>query len=229
MKEVIRHNKDTATIKFQNTLGGFPGQFIMLNIYDYEEIPLSLSSFNSVTVKAIGATTKALIELKPGSLIGIKGPLGKGFTLPEGDSLLIAGGIGVAPLIFLNELFNARGLKTDFCFGARSSDDIVYECENIQITTDDGSRGIKGTVVDLINNKSERELTKYSKIYCCGPEIVLKKLFDIFKEYNLLKKTEFLIERYMKCGLGLCGSCTTGDGLMVCSEGPVFSGDQIKL
>ena len=229
MKEVIRHNEDTATLKFQNNIGGFPGQFIMLNLYDHEEIPLSLSSPKSVTVRAIGETTNALIELEPGSIVGVKGPLGTSFSIPIGKSLIIAGGIGVAPLIYQNELLKSKDLKPDFYYGARTAEDIIYETENMQISTDDGSRGSRGTVIDLIESKKEEDIVDYSKIYCCGPEIMLKKLYNLFSKYNILNRVEFSIERHMRCGLGLCGSCSTDNGLIVCSEGPVFTGDQLDL
>ena len=100
VKKVVRHCDSIATLVFERAVRSYPGQFVMLNVFDYEEIPLSLSSPNSVTVKAVGETTKALVNFKGGEIVGIRGPFGRPFSYSK-RALIVAGGIGIAPLRYL--------------------------------------------------------------------------------------------------------------------------------
>lgn len=226
VEEVIRHTENIATIFFNCRLRSYPGQFIMLNVFGYEEIPLSMSSSNSVTVKAVGETTRALVNIPVGTLVGIKGPMGTPFTPTNGKALLIAGGIGVAPLFYLHDYLVKRGADVHVLFGARTSEELIWtdRFKNLEIATDDGSAGYHGSVVDLVK---EKDLEEFSKIYCCGPEPMLKALYRYFEELDVLSKVEMSLERYMKCGIGLCGSCVLDNGLRVCVEGPVFNAAKI--
>jgi dihydroorotate dehydrogenase electron transfer subunit len=228
VKNVTKHSKDTVTVTFNVSFRSFPGQFVMLNLPGHEEIPLSLSSPDSVTVRAVGETTEALVNIQPGELLGIKGPMGRPFSIPNGTALLIAGGIGIAPLIYLHDYIIGRGGEVKILYGVRTSEELINHrrFENIKISTDNGSAGFHGNVIDLL--KVEDRPDRYSRIYCCGPEIMLRKLYDFFKENKLLRKVEFALERYMKCGMGVCGSCALENGLMVCSEGPVFNGVELE-
>jgi dihydroorotate dehydrogenase electron transfer subunit len=227
VRDVVKHNRNTATITFNTELRSYPGQFVMLNVFGYEEIPLSMSSPNSVTVRAIGETTKALINIGSGELLGIKGPMGKPFSPANEKALLVAGGIGIAPLLYLHDYLRRKGIEIELLYGAKTSEELVCKdrFENIRVSTDDGSEGFHGNVVELLKTVVNKQ--DYSKIYCCGPEIMLKKLYDYFKELGMLNRVEFSLERYMRCGVGLCGSCALENGLMVCSNGPVFSADEL--
>ena len=99
VKKVVKHTESIATIFFDKIIRSFPGQFLMVNVFGHEEIPLSLSSPNSITVKAVGETTRALVNIDAGELLGIRGPFGRPFT-PAKKALIIAGGIGIAPMLF---------------------------------------------------------------------------------------------------------------------------------
>ncbi len=226
--KVIRHNERYSTIFFEKELKSFPGQFVMLNIFDLEEIPLSLSSPQSVTVKAVGETTRYLIKIKPGERVGIKGPIGNPFSPAKGKVLMIAGGIGVAPLAYLYDFLQKCRVKVKVLYAVRSSDDLVlkerFEKARMRIITEDGSEGEKGNIFDLVYSEDVEE---YDKIYICGPEVVMRGIHSYFKELGILNKTEFSLDRYMKCGIGICGSCVIGNGMRVCVEGPVFRGDEI--
>ncbi|RLI74933.1 dihydroorotate dehydrogenase electron transfer subunit [Archaeoglobales archaeon] len=228
VEKVIKYNENYSTIFFDSYLKSYPGQFVMVNVFGYEEIPLSLSSPNSVTVKAVGKTTKALINIPTGELLGIRGSFGKPFTPTNGKALLIAGGIGAAPLFYLHDYLKRKGVEVKVLYGARTQEELIWKSrfENVVTSTDDGSEGFKGTVFDLL--KRER-IEEYSKIYCCGPEALLKKLYNYFEELEILSKTEFSLERYMRCGIGVCGSCVLENGLRVCADGPVFRGDEIDF
>ncbi|MFW6128241.1 MAG: dihydroorotate dehydrogenase electron transfer subunit [Halobacteriota archaeon] len=230
VKEVVRHNKDTATITFDCPLRSFPGQFVMLTVFGHEEIPLSLSAPDSVTVRAVGETTSAMINSKKGDLMGVKGPVGRPFSPPQDSALIIAGGIGIAPLRYLYNFLQHLGIDVDVLYGERTASNLIFldEIENASISTDDGSKGFHGNVMDLLRSKDPQFCRSYSKIYCCGPEVMLRNLYNYFEELDVLHTVEFALERYMRCGLGVCGSCSLEDGLMVCSDGPVFRGTRLK-
>ncbi len=225
IEDVIKHSESIATIKFERKIPSFPGQFLMVNVFGYEEIPLSLSSPNSVTVKAVGPTTEALVNSKPGELVGLRGPFGRPFT-PSNRALIVAGGIGIAPLKFLHDYLIDRGAEVLVVFGARTAKDLIWadEFENAIFSTDDGSKGFRGNVVELVKGI---DLSKFERIYCCGPKPMLRGLFELFKAKNVLDRAEFSLENYMRCGIGLCGSCVLENGARVCVEGPVFRGSEL--
>jgi len=229
VEKVIKHSENIATLIFDREIRSYPGQFIMLNVFDYEEIPLSLSSERSVTVKAVGETTKALVNFKGGEIVGVRGPFGKHFSYSK-NALLIAGGIGVAPLRYLYHKLKEIRADVVVFYGAKSVDELVFldEFKDAYISTDDGSYGFKGNVVQHLIERGV-DFDSFDRIYCCGPEVMLRSLYSIFKEKGILKKVEFSVERYMRCGIGICGSCVLKNGLRVCREGPVFRGDELTF
>ena len=225
--KIIKHSENISTLFFNSKLKSYPGHFIMLNLPDYEEIPLSLSSPASVTVKAVGETTEALIRIRAGERVGIRGPFGRPFSFTDKKVLLVAGGIGAAPLFYLHDYLSARGAEVEVLYGAKTSEELVWKDKfvNAEFSTDDGSEGFEGTVVDLMKQKN---LSDYSRFYICGPEPMLKEVLNHLKRLNLLERAEFSLERYMRCGIGLCGSCVLEDGSRVCADGPVFGGKDLE-
>jgi len=190
IKRVIRHNERVSTLFFDVDITSYPGQFVMLYLPGHEEIPLSLSSPNSVTVKAVGDTTKALVSVKEGAYVGIRGAFGTAFR-PSDSALLIAGGIGIAPIKYLYDYLRRCGSEIKVIYGERSEEDLIWtDFENLIITTDDGSRGIKGTVLDAI----DEDLSRYSRIYACGSREMLKSLYTLLRKFNVLHKAEFSLE-----------------------------------
>ncbi len=224
--KVERHNRKTSTIHFNIEITSFPGQFIMLYLPGFEEIPLSLTSPSSVTVRAVGETTKALVEIEKGNVVGIRGAFGSTFSLTD-SALLIAGGIGIAPLKYLHDYLRRCGAEVKVIYGEKSSEDIIWmkEFENAVITTEDGSAGMKGTVLDALKGE---DLERYSKIYACGSMEMLAALYRHFKKRGVLHKVEFSLEKYMRCGIGVCGSCVLENGLRVCTDGPVFPAPNLR-
>ncbi len=200
-----------------------PGQFIMVWVPGYGEVPMSLSSISdekSFTVKAYGEATKKIVDQKPGERIFFRGPYGKGFTRKDGKKLLVGGGSGIASLITLRDedtyaLISAR-TKNELIFADR------FDKEHLYVATDDGSAGVRGYPVDALRNI---DIAKFSAIYVCGPEIMLKTVFDYLKDKGVY--TEFSLERLMKCGIGICDSCSMG-GVQVCRDGPVFNIDSLR-
>jgi dihydroorotate dehydrogenase electron transfer subunit len=133
----------------------------------------------------------------------------------------VAGGCGIAPLAPLIER-----LKNPFVIqGARSKDRIIFERRfaSAKISTDDGSAGAKGFVTEVLERALAK--TKFSIVYACGPEIMMTKVFEICERHGI--ECEASLERYMKCGFGVCGQCEA-DGLRVCKDGPVFSSENLR-
>lgn len=221
--EVVEETPTIRTFFFETSFDPEPGQFVMAWIRGVDEIPMALSYNNAITVQKVGPATSALFELGSGDSIGIRGPLGKAFDRKSGHILLVAGGIGAAPLAPLAEKASCEGIKVTTFLGAKTKIELVFrqrfeKAGDVLIATDDGSEGIHGYVTQLIDNNES-----YSQIYCCGPEIMMKKVLDNVSP----SKVQFSLHRYIKCGIGICGACCV-DGLRVCMDGPVFSGDVLK-
>jgi dihydroorotate dehydrogenase electron transfer subunit len=216
----------TKTFFFDPPFSFLPGQFVMVWVPGVDEVPMALSSESSITVQKVGDATTALFGLKAGDRLGIRGPFGNGFTKSE-RILAIAGGVGAAPIL---PLARADCVMT-LLLGARTETELLFvdqldECTDVIIATDDGTLGQKGFVTALMDDLN---LGAYDRIAVCGPEPMMRSVFVKVDEIGLLEKTEFSLHRYMKCGIGICGSCCTDPhGLRVCRDGPVFSGDILK-
>ncbi|NLI62148.1 MAG: dihydroorotate dehydrogenase electron transfer subunit [Methanosarcinaceae archaeon] len=217
-------------ISFENPM---PGNFCMVWIRGIDEIPLGCSYENGVTFQVVGDATAALDKLKTGDTVGIRGPYGRPFTLPDSNEniLIVAGGIGAAPLGPLADFAFENETHVTTVLGARTENDLIFEdrfdrCGKLYITTDDGTKGEKGFVTDVLKRLN---LAEYDRIYVCGPEIMMKNVFAICDAKGAIDKTEFSIERYFKCGVGVCGACCIDEsGLRVCKDGPVFPGNMLK-
>jgi dihydroorotate dehydrogenase electron transfer subunit len=223
---LTRVRKETSLIRtfvFEKSFVFQPGQFVMVWVPGVDEIPMALSSENSITVQKVGDATSALFDLEPGAKLGIRGPFGNGFTKGE-KVLAIAGGVGAAPLL---PLARADSVMT-LLLGARTETELLFldqldECTDVLIATDDGSQGHHGFVTSLMDDLN---LGTYDRIAVCGPEVMMRAVLAKVAEKGLAHKTEFSLHRYMKCGVGVCGSCCIDpSGLRVCRDGPVFSGD----
>ena len=220
--------KDTKTFEFVLDKKARAGQFVMVWVPGVDEIPMSLSSVGdvkSITVRAVGKATNAIHELKEGDMIGLRGPYGNGFNIPKGCNLLvIGGGTGMAAVMPI-----IRETGADTIIGARSASEVLMEpeirrhSENVWISTDDGSAGFRGNAVELM--KEKMEIKKYDLVLACGPEVMLYHVYKTCSEMDI--KCQLSLERFMKCGAGLCGSCVI-DGMRVCEDGPVFDSGQIK-
>ncbi len=215
-----------VTLVFNDGIKSIPGQFIMVYVPEYEEIPLSLSSESSVTIRVVGNTTEKLASLEKGDLIGIRGPYGNGFEVRGNKFLFLAGGIGIAPLKYLCRDINGEIV---LAYGEKSRDYIInldsFTGDKI-IFTEDGSEGIRGVVTDVFGFISPSD---YDQIFVCGPELMMAEVVNVLEKQNILNRAQFSVERYIKCGIGLCGSCSMDPhGIRICREGPVLSGEMLK-
>lgn len=220
---VFEETPNIRTIEFNRSFTINPGQFCMVWIPGIDEVPMGFSSQNSITVQKIGEATEALFSYEKGQKLGIKGPLGNGFSV-SGKVLAVAGGVGAAPL---RTIALSGDVKT-FLLGAQTESEIPFRdrlgnCQDVRISTDDGSYGHHGFVTGLLE---EIAFDDYDHICVCGPEMMMKGVLSVLSEKGVEDRGQFSLARYMKCGVGICGSCCMDStGLRVCRDGPVFTGD----
>ncbi|HLD60881.1 MAG TPA: dihydroorotate dehydrogenase electron transfer subunit [Patescibacteria group bacterium] len=208
-----------------------------------------------LTIFNRGPLTKELFEMKVGDRVGISGPYGTAFSVkPNTHYIMVAGGYGAAPLGFLTEEVVKLGSTVDFCVGARSAEHLLFEDRvknldgvTVHLATDDGSNGYKGYVTDLLtvilngakdpstavipvetgiktlDSRLRGNDNKETLVVTCGPELMERKVLDTCTDLGV--QCEISIERYMKCGFGVCGQCCVDPlGITMCVEGPVVSG-----
>jgi dihydroorotate dehydrogenase electron transfer subunit len=218
-----------------------PGRFVMVWLPGIDEFPLSPSGYDyegsilKLTFKVRGEGTKALASLSPGDRLFVRGPYGKGFAILQVNSmrkreiLVVGGGVGAAPLLPLVEALVSSSLRPYVVCGFRSASEALFIDElselvgdNLVIATDDGSLGLKGTVVDTAGGLLKSKTFSYA--FACGPEEMLYILHRVLLSKGV--RHQMLLERYVKCAIGVCGSCVI-DGLRLCKEGPVF--DDVTL
>ncbi len=226
----------TFTFKDKQCNRAKAGQYIMLWIQGVDEIPLSLSAINreglsSVTVEKTGEASEALHAKKTGDLISIRGPYGNAFSLIKGNVIVVGGGIGLAPLLPLLESLAKIGSRVTLIIGARIEEEILRLTKttlkaikgNLIITTDDGSYGLKGLATEPMEDLLTKE--KFDSIYTCGPEPMMRQVFEIAERRNV--KVQACFERIIRCSVGLCGSCVMGR-FRICRDGPVFTSEQLR-
>ena len=222
-----------------------PGQFVNVEVKNSDEIflrrPFSIfevdnaSNSLSLLVKVLGRGSKKLTEIKAGEKLSLVYPLGNGFTLPDkiDKVLLIGGGSGVAPVLYLAKMSGLAPENISILIGARSKEDHIdieeyKKVGNIFYTTEDGSLGEKGYVTHHPVFKDQ--LSKFDKIYTCGPDLMMKSIGKAAKEKNIY--CEVSLESLMACGFGVCLCCiepTHSKGnACVCTEGPVFNIKDLK-
>ncbi len=225
---IREENPSLRTFTFKGSLNAEPGQFIMLTIFSQGEKPFSIldvdeNSF-SMTIKNIGPFTERLFKMDVGDLVSVRGPYGQSFKRQSGNILMVGGGFATPPLRFLAKKLREDGVKRLVNInGARSADDLLYVedfeilCHQSHLATDDGSKGHEGTSVDVMEKVLQNET--FDQIYISGPEKMMSAAAAVAKKHHL--PYEVNLERYMKCGVGICGSCVMDPtGLILCMEGP---------
>jgi len=227
-----------------------PGQFLIIKVNDTYE-PLLRRPFSVHTVKdgnvellyeVVGQATQILSRRKPGEKLDVIGPLGNGFTFKNKHktfNILVAGGMGVAPLVFLADRLNKFGVRSSefgvlVLIGGKSKESILCEKEFkqlgclVKIATDDGSKGFRGKVTELLERLLLTHNSLRPTIYACGPKPMLKEISRVSKKYTT--PAQLSLEEHMACGIGACLGCVvnTREGFKrACKEGPVFSADKI--
>jgi dihydroorotate dehydrogenase electron transfer subunit len=224
--DVRIENATVRTLVLEGTLDADPGQFAMLWLPGLDEKPFSFSDIDplAITVQRVGPFTTALHGLAAGDRVWLRGPLGRGFALHAGAPLLICGGCGAAPLHYLAQTARRAGREVHVVLGARTRAALFFQeryaalgC-TVHLATEDGSVGYLGTAIDLAASLLD-DAIRVGAVYACGPEPMLDAAYLLAEEHNL--RCQLSYEAYMRCGLGVCGSCAVG-GCLVCRDGPVF-------
>lgn len=214
-----------------------PGQFLMLWVPRVDEIPLSILDVErknrvSVAVKNVGEASGALHCKKPGEIIGLRGPFGNHFTIDGRRLLMVGGGTGVAPLLFLARRFVPREAAVTFVLGARTKDELLFSNElqglkkrefSVVYSTEDGSCGVTGLCTQPVEDLLSEG--RFDAVYACGPEKMILKVFALAERDKVPFQAS--LERLMRCAIGVCGSCAFGT-YTVCRDGPVFSSRQLR-
>lgn len=235
--EVVTHHAALKTFVLESPFAIDPGRFVMLWLPGVDEKPFSPSSASpptlsaagriELTVRAVGPFTTALMSCVPGQTVGLRGPFGRGFPL-EADSLLVGGGMGIAPIRHLAETLEHLGFGLQSLVGARTARDLVFgdwfAARGAVLHTDDGTRGYAGPVTRTL--EEQLRSGRYRSVCSCGPEPMLLAVKQICEACKVPYWLAF--ERYMKCGVGICGQCCMdGSGIRVCREGPVLSAREL--
>src|SRR5438445_401440 len=226
----VSNTMTTMTYRFRADLGGQPGQFLMVWIPRYDELPMALSYLGAVkgiTVRDYGDATHALAAFTAGDRIGVRGPYGNVFRL-EGQSVLaVGGGSGMASMIAAIEAFSQQGARVVTAAGAKNAKELLFveranAAGEVHIATDDGSRGFHGFVPALADKLLARE--PFQQVLTCGPEKMMYAVVDLARKRGV--PIQASLERYMKCGIGICDACSLDDKLL-CVDGSIFTGEQL--
>ncbi len=219
-----------------------PGQFVEVRVDGSETTflrrPISINYVNKeqnelwLMVAMIGDGTRRLGELKAGDTVNCVLPLGNGFTMPQSQEervLLVGGGVGVAPLLYMGAEMRQAGIEPTFLLGARTKEDLLEidlfkQYGRVLVTTEDGSEGEKG----FVTNHSVLQKEHFDRIATCGPKPMMMAVARYAHQADI--DCEASLENMMACGLGACLCCvekTIQGNLCVCKEGPVFNVKQL--
>ncbi len=215
-----------------------PGQFVEVRVDDspstFLRRPISINFVDKeqnelwLLIAAVGDGTKRLARMQAGDTLNCLLPLGNGFTMPQSSDervLLVGGGVGVAPLLYLGAEMKRMGCEPTFLLGARTAGDLLMrdifnKYGRVYVTTEDGSEGEKG----FVTNHSLLQQEHFSRIATCGPTPMMKAVAAFARKAGV--DCEVSLENLMACGLGACLCCvekTTEGNLCVCKDGPVFN------
>ena len=214
-----------------------PGQFVEVRVdgspSTFLRRPISINYVDRaqnqlwLLVATIGEGTRTLATLQPGALLNCVLPLGNGFTAAVSGQrvLLVGGGVGVSPLLYMGGQMREQGIEPTFLLGARTQEDLLMLDEfkkygRVFVTTEDGSAGEKG----FVTNHSILQQELFTRISTCGPTPMMKAVARLAREKGI--DCEVSLENLMACGVGACLCCvekTVEGNLCVCKEGPVFN------
>jgi NAD(P)H-flavin reductase len=256
VEQMRQETHDTFTLKLRLTNGVrelpfLPGQFNMLYVFGVGEVPISISGNPNLpdvlvhTTREVGIVTKAMRQLKPGSTLGVRGPFGNPWPVQEAegnDVVIVAGGIGLAPLRPVLYYLLARREKYGkivLLYGTRTPSDILYRKElekwrahfdlEVFVTVDratNGWHGDVGVVTTLISRASFEPFSSTALI--CGPEVMMRFAVLELQKRGIRSEDIFVsMERNMKCAVGFCGHCQFGPKF-ICKDGPVMRYYEIK-
>lgn len=243
---------DTWTLTLEPLGDGFavaPGQFVMVYAFGVGEVPISVSGPPEVpgepvvlTVRDVGAVTHAICSAEPGSVLGVRGPLGNSWPIEDaagGDVVVVAGGIGLAPLrpVVLHAIAHRDSYQAVWVlYGARTPQDLLYRDEleawkydvGVDVTVDAADTTWLGRVGVVPKLAAQADFRPEAvSAFVCGPEVMIDYTVEALHERGVPDEQIFLsLERDMRCGVGLCGHCQLGPTL-ICRDGPVYTQAQV--
>jgi len=248
-----RETRDTWTLELEPVTSGrlelAPGQFTMLYAFGIGEVPISISGDTEGplvhTVRAVGAVTQAICAARPGQVLGVRGPFGNSWPADDAlasDVVVVAGGIGLAPLrpaVYQVLRRRAEYGQVALLYGSRTPDDLLYRRElerlrgrfdiQVDVTVDNAAGGWRGKVGVVPKIVAGAHFDPGSTVaLVCGPEIMMHFAAQALLERGVPQERIYLsMERDMRCGLGHCGHCQLGPTL-ICRDGPVYRYDQLR-
>ena len=229
----VEETPSTVTLRFPFDPDAAPGQFVMVWIPGRDELPMSLSytpgRSKGITVKVMGDTSRDIQSIRPGTLLGIRGPYGNRFDLAPRRILVVGGGSGAAVLAPAAEAARAGGASVVVALGATRAPELLFRERframgaRVEVATDDGSEGVHGFVTVVADRLLARE--PFDVVWTCGPEVMMRKVIDLAGPRGVPVLCS--MERHMKCALGMCDACAFGP-YHVCTDGPVFPAERLK-
>lgn len=239
----IRENRvvsgNTRLMVLDGKLDARPGQFLQVRVSGtFDPLlrrPLSIHDAGGGEVRLlyreVGRGTALLAGKRPGEFLDVLGPLGNGFPAVNGENaVLVAGGLGMAPLYFLARRLFEAGKQVYFLLGARQAADVYIPdklpglVRRLLVATEDGSMGTRGMVTDLLAGLSQKQAT----VFCCGPWSMMEEVTRLCAQRGW--QSYVSLEARMACGVGACQGCVvlTARGYRrVCADGPVFAGEEV--
>lgn len=239
VEDVIDETPTIRTLVFSDDImaAARPGQFAMVWVPGAYELPMSImiapqnnDRRAAFTVRRHGPASTSLYNVKKGEQIAVRGPYGKSFDMKDGRLLLVGGGTGLVPLMrfiscsnLANQIILMMGSKTksEVFFDDIASEmlSVHHKDSRVIISTDDGSYGIQGRITDVVDDTLAKPDEHFDAVYTCGPELMMYKVISSAHRHGIFAQAS--LERMMKCGAGLCGSCVAGCDI-VCQDGTVF-------
>jgi len=221
ISKIEEENPTTRTISVECKDKPLPGQFYMVWIPGIGQKPFSVAGVSPLkfSVCAVGEFSRKFTSMKKGERVWLFGPYGNSFGVRGKRIVAIGGGYGSGPMRYVAKIAKKAGGEPVVIIGARSKDKLMLGEKGVRtiFTTDDGSSGMKGNVVDALKKILQEE--KVDAVYACGPERMMGAVGKLCIERKI--SCQLLLERYMKCGFGMCGQCSIGE-ILVCFDGPVF-------
>jgi dihydroorotate dehydrogenase electron transfer subunit len=221
-----------------------PGQFVNVRCANgclpLLRRPFSISRVEGDEIElmfnVVGQGTTLLSQKRAGETLDVLGPLGVPFRL-QGNyetAILVGGGLGVAPFPFLTDALRKAKKRVQTIVGARSAKQLIEEgLSHVQLATDDGSKGFRGTAIDLLKTIVQRDASMKTKLFGCGPTKMLSALSEFARARGI--ECELSLEGDMGCGMGICQGCPVerADGKkkysLVCVDGPTFNSNEIMI
>ncbi len=237
IEKVLDETPTVRTLIFTDVFSKIlPGQFAMVWIPGINELPMSIMISTekgkaAFTVRKHGQASTELYSLKVGDKIGIRGPYGNSFSIKHGKLLLVGGGTGLVPLIRL-VIFLDKTDDITLVIGAKTKTEVFFEDianklleqtkHKVIVVTEDGTYGEKGLVTEIVEKILQKNT--FDAVYTCGPEKMMYKIVQLSNAKKIY--AEASIERMMKCGIGICGSCCFGE-VLTCKDGTVFDSQSL--